>query len=150
MTMMLLDSRPDTHAALGTQRKTKKRSIAITLVALGTTVIGPPVAAQYPLQEVEASGRNALQPQHVDHIGVRATLLYLGMQAASVERIMGTSTLVEAAEHKGGSIRVLKYPMEPIGIEVTITDAKVSGVALDIAGPMILHSQTSVERHGSG
>jgi outer membrane protein assembly factor BamE (lipoprotein component of BamABCDE complex) len=134
MTIVLLDSRPDTRAARRAQSTTKKRSIAITFTALATMAIAPPVAAQYPLREVEASGGNALQPRHVDHIGVRATLLYLGMQAVSVERIMGTPTLVDAAKRGGGSVRVLKYPLEPIGTEVTITDAKVSGVALDIAG----------------
>lgn len=134
MTIMLLHSRPDTRAARRAQSRTKKRSIAITFTALATMAITPPVAAQYPLQEVEVSGGNALQPQHVDHIGVRATLLYLGMQAVSVERIMGTPSLVDAVERKGGSVLVLKYPLELIGTEVTITDAKVSGVALDIAG----------------
>jgi hypothetical protein len=86
------------------------------------------------MQDVEASGTEALLPPLVDHIGARATLLYWGMPVADVERIMGMPAQVEVAGGEGSSVRILKYPAEPIGTTVTITDDKLSGVALDIAG----------------
>jgi hypothetical protein len=97
--------------------------------------LASPVTAQKSvLQEVEASGTEAVLPPLVDHLGVRATLLYWGMPVTDVERILGMPAHVDAADSEGSSIRVLKYPAEPIGTSVTITDAKLAGVALDIAG----------------
>jgi hypothetical protein len=94
----------------------------------------PTVAQNCMLREVEASGNEALLPPLVDHIGARATLLYWGMPVADVERIMGMPAQVEVAGGEGSSVRILKYPAGPIGTTVTITDDKLSGVALDIAG----------------
>jgi hypothetical protein len=85
------------------------------------------------VEGVGASGSEALLPPHIDHVGVRATRLYWGMPATDVERTMGTPAQVNTAGD-ASSVRVLKYPDEPIGTIVTISDAKLSGVALDIAG----------------
>ena len=46
---------------------------------------------------------------------------------------MGAPSQVAAADDEG-TVRVLKYSAEPIATTVTITDGKLSGVALDVAG----------------
>jgi hypothetical protein len=86
------------------------------------------------LQEVEASGTDALLPPRVDHMGVAATLLRWGMSRGDVDRIMGRPGQVNSSLSEGRDLHVLKYPTEPIATTVTIIDDKLSGVALDIAG----------------
>jgi len=93
-----------------------------------------PGARKCVLNEVEAPGRETLLPPIVNRMGVRATLLHVGMPAAEVELIMGTPAQVESADDEDRGVRVLKYPLEPIGTTVTIADGKLSGVTLDIAG----------------
>jgi len=111
-----------------------KRSTSIILATMVSMQLMSPVMAQKSVRDVEAAGSEAILPPLVDHLGVRATLLYSGMPATDVERILGTPARADTADSEGSSIRVLKYPAEPIGTTVTITDAKLTGVALDIAG----------------
>jgi hypothetical protein len=67
----------------------------------GTTVNTPPgspvTEEKSVLQDVEASGTDALLPPHVDHIGVRATLLHWGMFRDDVDRVMGTPGQVDSS-----------------------------------------------------
>jgi hypothetical protein len=93
-----------------------------------------PVARKCVRKEMEASGRETLLPPIISHMGVRATLLQGGMLAAEVERIMGTPAQVNSADDEDRGVRVLKYPLEPIGTTVTITDGELSSVTLDVAG----------------
>jgi hypothetical protein len=74
-----------------------------------------------------------LLPPHVDQVGVRVTLLDQGMSEVDVERIMGAPAQAKVADERE-RVSILKYPAEPIATTVTITDGKVSGVALDVAG----------------
>jgi hypothetical protein len=115
-----------------------KRGIAILLAATASIVAGqflsPALAQEYVLSAAESPQREPLLPPRIDHLGIRATLLHRGMSAADVARIMGAPTQVDAADDKNSHVRVLKYPAEPIASTVTITDGKLSGVTLDIAG----------------
>jgi hypothetical protein len=112
-----------------------KRNVAIILATMMTAAFVSAAMAQKSKQrELDASGSEALLAPRIDRIGVRATRLYWGMPATDVERTMGTPAQVDTATGDAGSVRVLKYPAEPIGTTVTISDTKLSGVALDIAG----------------
>jgi hypothetical protein len=111
-----------------------KRNVAIILATMMTAAfVSPAMAQKSTLRELDAPGSEALLPPRIDHIGVRATRLYWGMPAADVERTMGTPAQVDTAGD-ASSVRVLKYPAEPIGTTVTISETKLSSVALDIAG----------------
>jgi hypothetical protein len=115
-----------------------KRNVAIALTmlvsAMGSQLPSPVSAQKSILQEVEATPGKALLPQRVDHLGVRATLLHWGMSTGDVERIMGAPAQADSSGSQGSNVRILKYPAEPIATAVTITDDRLSGVALDIAG----------------
>jgi hypothetical protein len=80
----------------------------------------------------ETSQRRPLLAPSIVHVRVRATLLHWGMSSADIARVMAAPAQV-AADNEG-TVRVLKYWAEPIGTTVTVTDGKLSGVALDIAG----------------
>jgi hypothetical protein len=97
-------------------------------------LVSPVVAQKSTLGELEASRSGALLPPRIDHIGVRATLLYWGMPTSDVERIMGIPAQVDTTGGDASNVRILKYPAEPIATTLTITGAELSGVALDIAG----------------
>ena len=98
-----------------------------------------PVAAQLPAtaqnrvsSEAETSRQEIFAPS-VAHVAVRATLLHWGMSQSDVAGVMGAPSQVGVADDEG-AIRVLRYSAEPIATTVTITDGKLSGVALDVAG----------------
>jgi hypothetical protein len=55
------------------------------------------------------------------------------MLRGDVERIMGAPAQADSFV-RDDSLRVPKYPAEPIATAVTITDDRLSGAALDIAG----------------
>jgi hypothetical protein len=84
------------------------------------------------LQEAQSAGHCC--PQPVDHLRVRATLVQLGMLRSDVEWIVGAPAQADSFVREDDDLRVLKYPAEPIATAVTITDDRLSGVALDIAG----------------
>jgi hypothetical protein len=110
-----------------------KRGIAIVLVAAGA-VVGQFPTTTTARNLMDTSQRDPLLPPRVDHIGIRATLVHSGMSAVDVERIMGKPTQVDVADDEDRSVRVLKFPTEPIATTITITEGKLSGVALDVAG----------------
>jgi hypothetical protein len=111
-----------------------KRRIAIALAAAASAVVGqfPCAAAARNLTDI--SQPEPLLPPRIDRVGVRATLLHSGMSAGDVERIMGKPAQVDVADDEERSVRVFKFPTEPIATTVTITDGKLSGVTLDVAG----------------
>jgi hypothetical protein len=111
-----------------------KRGIAIVLVAAAGAVVGQFPTTTTARNLMETSQRDPLLPPRVDHIGIRATLVHSGMSAVGVERIMGKPTQVDVADDEDRSVRVLKFPTEPIATTITITEGKLSGVALDVAG----------------
>src|SRR5262245_16045745 len=120
-----------------------KRIIAPPLIAfmslLGAQLALPASAQQDPAALAESwrsdsSQSDLLLPPCVDHVAVRASHLHQGMSVAEVERIMGAPAGVETYDGDDGSVRVVSYPREPIATKVTISDGKVSRVALDIAG----------------
>ena len=88
-----------------------------------------PVSAQQSL----APGDQLLPPR-VEHIATKATLLYLGMPEDEVARTMGAPTADVGSDSDGVAVRVLRYTPEPIPIKVTLSDGKISAVALDIVG----------------
>jgi hypothetical protein len=115
-----------------------KRIIAPPLIAL-TSLLGaqlafPALAQQQPAALAGNLQPGLLLPPRVDHVALRASSLRLGMPAAEVERIMGAAVDVETHDGTDDSVRVLRYPREPIATKVTIADGKVFSVALDIAG----------------
>src|SRR5215470_9475549 len=106
---------------------------------LGAQLALPASAQQQPAAlaeswQSESSQSDVLLPPRVDHVAVRASRLHRGMSVAEVERIMGAPAGVETYDGADGSVRVFSYPREPIATKVTISDGKVSSVALDIAG----------------
>jgi outer membrane protein assembly factor BamE (lipoprotein component of BamABCDE complex) len=111
-----------------------KRGVAIVLVAAASTVVGQFPTAATARNLMETSQREPLLPPRVDHVGIRATLLHSGMSAVDVERIMGKPAQVDVADDEDSSVRVLKFPTEPIATTITITEGKLSGVAIDVAG----------------
>jgi hypothetical protein len=111
-----------------------ERGSIILAAIVASTIVGHfPFVAMAREEPSEAERLQFLLPPRVDHLGIRATLLNQGMPVADVMRIMGAPTQVDGADEEDG-VRVLNYPAEPIATTVAITDGKVSGVALDIAG----------------
>jgi hypothetical protein len=92
------------------------------------------VVAQFP-----ATAQNRVGSQHqspassIAHVAARATLLHWGMSQADIAGVMGAPSQVGVADDEG-TVRVLRYSAEPIATTVTITDGKLSGVTLDVAG----------------
>lgn len=54
------------------------------------------------------------------------------MSPADIARVMATPSQADVDDE--GTVRVLRYLAEPIATTVTITDGKLSGVVLDVAG----------------
>ena len=92
------------------------------------------VVAQFP-----ATAQNRVGSQHhlpassIAHVAARAALLHWGMSQADIAGVMGAPSQVSVADDEG-TVRVLRYSAEPIATTVTITDGKLSGVTLDVAG----------------
>jgi hypothetical protein len=118
---------------LGSSRRAAILLIATTSM-MGPRLASPVIAQECPPGEAETSRHEVLLPPRVDRVGVPATLLYWGMPAADVEKIMGAPAQVEAYDGASGNVRVLSYPAEPIATKVSISDGKVSSVGHDIAG----------------
>jgi hypothetical protein len=112
----------------------KRSALALAAVIVSTPLVSVAAAQQCEIQEVEASATDALLPPRVDHLGVRATLLYWGMSRDDVDRVMGRPTAVDSFLSEGRDAHVLKYSTEPIATTVTVIDDRLSGVSLDIAG----------------
>jgi hypothetical protein len=83
--------------------------------------------------ESETSQRQRLLAPTINHFAVRATLLHLGMSQADIVRVMGVQSQVNATDDESADV-VLRYSAEPIAATVTISEGKLSGVALDVAG----------------
>ena len=98
----------------------------ISMVHLAGVVL--PASAQQPLSQSDLP-----LPPRVERIAIRATQLYMGMPEDEVARTMGEPTAVLASENAGVEVRVLRYALDPIPIKVTLSDGKVSAVALEIA-----------------
>jgi hypothetical protein len=115
-----------------------KRNVAIALAMaaslMGSQLPSPVLAQKWTPGEAEPSQREELLPPRIDRLGVRATFLRQGMPTGDVERIMGAPAQIDSSGSGGSNVRLLKYPAEPIATTVTITDDRLSGVALDIAG----------------
>jgi hypothetical protein len=111
-----------------------RRFAIVFALMLSTQLVSPATAQDLVLQEVEPSATTTLLPQRIDHVGVRAILLHWGMSRDDVDRIMGSPADVDSFSNAGNDVHVLKYAAEPIATTVTITDDKLSAVALDIAG----------------
>ena len=109
---------------------------AVPLIAI-VTLAGAPlvvsVSAEEPTGQEESSQSDLLLPPRVDRVAARASLLYWGMPDADVERTMGRPPDFIVSDAPGATVRVLRYPLEPIPTKVTIVDGKVSGVAVDVA-----------------
>ena len=108
--------------------------LVATMIMLAVNLVSSATAQESASVEVETSRHDILLPPRVDRVGVPASLLYWGMPGADVERIMGLSAEVQAYEGAGGNVRVLSYPTESIATIVSISNGRISGVRLDIAG----------------
>jgi hypothetical protein len=106
-----------------------KPGLMLTLATIATVASFGFIATPNAAERVGgvALGVGTPSPPHVDFVPVRASGLRLGMASSEVARIMG-----DAVQSKAG-VRVIDFPAEPIATKVTITDGKLSGVALDIA-----------------
>jgi outer membrane protein assembly factor BamE (lipoprotein component of BamABCDE complex) len=112
----------------------KATIVTLLAAAAGIVVAQLPATAQNRVSsEDEGSHRQQQLAPAIGHVAVRATLLHWGMPQADIARVMGAPSQVAAADDEG-TVRVLKYSAEPIATTVTITDGKLSGVALDVAG----------------
>jgi hypothetical protein len=112
----------------------KTTIVTLLAAAAGIVVAQLPATAQNRVSsEDEGSQRQQQLAPAIGHVAVRATLLHWGMPQADIARVMGAPSQVAAADDEG-TVRVLKYSAEPIATTVTITDGKLSGVALDVAG----------------
>jgi hypothetical protein len=66
------------------------------------------------------------------HVDMRVSALRAGADAAEVERVLGQPTAASVIEEPGGDHRVLLYGTEPVRTRVTITDGRVTSIALDL------------------
>lgn len=108
--------------------------VAVPLVAVMCLVVGKLGSlAQPSIGHVMNSEGDQLMPPRVERVATRAALLHWGMSEAEVERIMGPPAELRIYKSDGVRVRVLRYPLEPIPVKVTILDGGVSGVELDIA-----------------
>ena len=106
-----------------------RKLVAFPLIVIAS-LIGAPMVPPLAAEQAEGSQCDVLLPPRVDRIATRAALLYAGMQAAEVEWNMGAA----ADDGAAGNVGVLGYPREPIPTKVTVSEGKVVGVALDVAG----------------
>jgi hypothetical protein len=104
----------------------------MAIISLAEFPLVLPASAQQPPAQKESSRSDLLLPPRVERIATKATLLYMGMPEDEVAGTVGVPTSVVAFENAGVEVRVLRYAMQPISIKVTISDRKVSAVALDI------------------
>jgi hypothetical protein len=111
----------------------KRTTVNILAAAVGIVVAQLPAAAQNRVSsELETSQQQLLAPS-IAHVAVRATLLHWGMSQAEIAGVMGAPSQAGVADDEG-TVRVLRYSAEPIATTVTITDGRLSGVTLDVAG----------------
>jgi hypothetical protein len=108
--------------------------IAIVVAMVSIPFTSPAMAQKCVSPEFETFDNTRLLPPRIERVNVAASLLHWGMPAAEVERIMGAATGVYTASSQDSDIRVLKYLSGPIGTTVTITDGRLNGVRLDVAG----------------
>ena len=112
------------------------KGTTVTLLAAAAGIIFaqlPATAQNRASSEGETSQRQQVLAPNIAHVAVRATLLHWGMLQADIARVMPAPSQVVAADDEG-AVRVLRYSAEPIATTVTITDGKLSSVALDVAG----------------
>ena len=110
-----------------------KLTSVLLLATLSLLAEHVPVSAQQLAIPNETAQAGALLPPRVERVPTPATRLYMGMPEADVERAMGAAAEVATPESAGVMVRVLKYRLSPIPAKITISDGRVSGVALDIA-----------------
>ena len=101
----------------------------MAIISLAEFPLVLPASAQQPPAQKESSPSDL--PPRVERIASKATLLYLDMPEDEVARTMGTPTSADSFESAGVVVRVLRYAPD---IKVTLSDGKVSAVALDVVG----------------
>jgi hypothetical protein len=107
--------------------------VVIVTAAIGIVIAQLPATAQNRVSSKDETSQRQQPAPHIAHVPVRATLLHWGMSAADITRVMAAPRQVDAADDEG-TVHVLRYSAEAIATTVTITDGKLSGVALDVAG----------------
>jgi outer membrane protein assembly factor BamE (lipoprotein component of BamABCDE complex) len=107
----------------------RKLPTILLIAMMNLAVLASSALAQQPVPQSDL-----LLPPHVERIATKATQLYLGMPEDEVARAMGEPKAVAASESAGVELRVLRNTPERLPIKVTLSDGKVSAVALDIAG----------------
>ena len=112
-----------------------KGAIVVLLAAATGIVIAqlPATAQNRVSSKDETSQRQQPLAPRIAHVRVRATLLHWGMSPADITRAMAAPPQVDAADDEG-TVHVLRYSAAPMATTVTVTDGKLSGVALDVAG----------------
>jgi hypothetical protein len=112
-----------------------KGAIVVLLAAATGIVIAqlPATAQNRVSSKDETSQRQQPLAPRIAHVRVRATLLHWGMSPADITRVMAAPPQVDAADDEG-TVHVLRYSAAPMATTVTVTDGKLSGVALDVAG----------------
>jgi hypothetical protein len=108
--------------------------VRILAAIVGAQFISPAIAQKCVPQETTVVAEEALQAPRVYYVSMHASMLHWGMSAADAERIMGKPTLASSIPSDRGSLLVLRYADGPVAAMVTITNDKVAGVRLDIAG----------------
>ena len=105
---------------------------AAALIAIVTLAGVPPLSVSAQPTGQAGTSQSDFLPPRVERIATRATQLYMGMPEDEVARTMGAPRAVVASESAGVEVRVLRYAPEPIPVKVTLSNGKVSAVALDI------------------
>lgn len=98
--------------------RSRKFAVLTTILCL---LIGHASAAPAP----EDDARGGL------YVEMRVSALRAGAEAAEVERVLGQPTESSTIEESEGDNRVLLYANEPVRTRVTITDGRVSAIALE-------------------
>jgi hypothetical protein len=109
----------------------KNYLMTVTAAAVVAASFGVQAVAVQPNLETTLSAEMPCSPS-VDFLAVRAARLHLDMSAAEVAAIMGEPAKTASYVVGGASVQSLDYSAEPIRTKITLTDGRLSGVALDV------------------
>ena len=110
----------------------KQNLMMMALAVMSAATLGaPPLPAAESSQEL-AQALGAPLPPRVDVVPVPVSRLHLGMTASEVTRIMGNAAKTESTVVGGIEMRSLDFTAGSIPSRITLTNGKVSRVALDV------------------
>jgi hypothetical protein len=110
---------------------------AITVAIAIAAHIGAALAGPQPENGPQAGLASVAKPEGdawgvIQRIDMRVSMLHAGAEGVEVERVLGRPTTTTIFEGSAGDNRALSYAEEPIRTQVTLTDGRVTAIALDL------------------